>query len=417
MRLKAILNRTHKHPSFVYEKIRLLEEGEALSLEVEIRPRKNGRPICSGCSEARPGYDTLKPRRFEFIPIWGIAVYFVYAMRRVACPDCGIAVESVPWGSGKRQATTTYAWFLASWARRLSWSEVAEVFHTSWGRVFRSVEMAVTWGLEHRDLEGVEAIGVDEVLWHRGYKFLTLVYQIDQGTRRLLWVGEDRTMETLLRFFRAFGPERTARLRFICSDMWKPYLEVIASKASDAIHVLDRFHIMAHMSKAIDKVRAQEAKRLKARGYVPYLKGMRYCLLKRPENLTESQEVKLAELLKYNLKSVRAYLLKEDFQGFWDYVSPAWAGKFLDRWCTRTMRSRIEPMKNVARMLRRHRELLLNWFRARGTVSAAAVEGLNNKLKVTTRRAYGFRTFRALEVALYHTLADLPQPTPTHRFW
>ena len=417
MRLQTILNRIHRHGSFVYEKVRFLEEGEELALEAEIRPRANGRLKCSGCGCRRPGYDTLSPRRFEFVPLWGIAVYFVYAMRRVNCPKCGIVVESVPWGSGKQKATTTYAWFLANWAKRLSWSEVAAAFHTSWGQVFRSVEMAVTWGLEHRDLEDVEAIGVDEVLWQRGYRFLTLVYQIDQGMRRLLWVGEDRTMKTLLHFFRFFGPERSARLRFICTDMWKPYLNVIAEKASEAIHVLDRFHIMAHMNKAINQVRAQEARRLKADGYVPHLKGMRYCLLKRPENLTESQEVKLAELLQYNLKSVRAYLLKEDFQGFWEYVSPAWAGKFLDRWCTRTMRSRIEPMKRVARMLRGHRELLLNWFRARGTVSAGVTGGLNNKLKLTLKKAYGFRTFQAVEIALYHTLGNLPQPQPTHRFW
>lgn len=341
---------------------------------------------------------------------------FVYAMRRVECPTCGVVVERVPWGSGKSQATTTYAWFLARWAKRLSWSEVADAFQTSWERVFRSVEMAVTWGLEHRDLDGVVAIGIDEVLWRKPYKFLTLVYQIDQGARRLLWVGQDRTVKTLLRFFRAFGRERCARLRFVCSDMWKPYLEVIAKKASSAIHVLDRFHIASHMSKAIDEVRAKEAKRLKADGYEPVLKGTRYCLLKRPENLTEQQEVKLAELLAYNLRTVRAYLLKEDFQGFWDYVSPTWAGKFLDRWCTRTMRSKIEPMKRVARMLRRHRPLLLNWFRAGGTVSAGAVEGLNNKLKLTTKKAYGFRTSRALEIALYHTLGDLPEPQVTHRF-
>jgi len=417
MHVKTILNRIHRHRSFVYEKVRFVEEGGELALEADIRPRVNGRAKCSGCGDPSPGYDTLKARRFEFIPIWGMAVYFVYAMRRVDCPDCGIVVESVPWGTGKQQATTTYAWFLASWAKRLSWSEVAEVFHTSWGRVFRSVEMAVTWGLQHRDLEGVEAIGVDEVLWQKGYGFLTVVYQIDQGVRRLLWVGEDRTMKTLLEFFRSFGPERSARLRFICTDMWRPYLNVIALKASKAIHVLDRFHIMAHMNKAITQVRAQEAKRLKANGYEPHLKGMRYCLLKRPENLTESQEVKLAELLRYNLKSVRAYLLKEDFQGFWEYVSPAWAGKFLDRWCTRAMRSKIQPMKRVARMLRGHRELLLNWFRARGTVSAGVVEGLNNKLKLTLKKAYGFRTFRAAEVALYHTLGHLPELTPTHRFW
>jgi len=416
MQLKTILNSIEKHRSFVYGEVRLYEHEGRPALDVELRARANGRPTCSGCGRRRPGYDTLRPRRFEFVPLWGIAVYFVYAMRRVECPTCGVVVETVPWANGKNQATTTYAWFLARWAKRLSWSEVAEAFQTTWERMFRSVEMAVTWGLAHRDLEGVRSIGIDEVLWQKGYKFLTVVYQIDSGVRRLLWVGQDRKAKTLLRFFRWFGPERSARLHFICTDMWQPYLKVIARKASGAIQVLDRFHIMTCLSKAIDEVRAKEAKSLKAAGYEPVLKGMRFCLLKRPENLTDSQEIKLAELVRYNLRTVRAYLLKEDFQFFWQYVSPAWAGKFLDRWCSRTMRSRLEPMRRVARMLRNHRPLMLNWFRARGEISAAAVEGLNNKLKVTTRKAYGFRTFRALEIALYHALGHLPEPKLTHRF-
>ena len=157
MQLKTILNRVHKHRSFVYEADRLYEECGRLRIDVDVRPRANGRPKCSGCGRPRPGYDTLSARRFEFIPILGIAVYFVYAMRRVDCPNCGIVVEEVPWGSGKHQATTTYAWFLAGWAKRLSWSTVAEAFQTSWDRVFRSVDMAVTWGLEHRDLDDVIA--------------------------------------------------------------------------------------------------------------------------------------------------------------------------------------------------------------------------------------------------------------------
>ena len=173
---------------------------------------------------------------------------------------------------------------------------------------------------------------------------------------------------------------------------------------------------MAKMRKALDEVRAQESKALVAKGYEPVLKHTRWLLLKRPENLSEKQEPKLAELLQYNLRSVRAYLLKEDFQFFWSYVSPYWAGQFLDRWCTRTMRSQIKPMKTMARTLRAHRPLLLNWFRARGTVSAASVEGFNNKAKLTLRKSYGFRTYRAMEIALYHALGALPEPKFTHRF-
>jgi hypothetical protein len=127
---------------------------------------------------------------------------------------------------------------------------------------------------------------VDEIQWQRGHKYLTLVYQIDEDCRRLLWVGKDRTTKTFPRFFRMFGKERSSRLRFVCSDMWKPYLKVIAKKAGQAVHVLDRFHVMAKMNKAIDEVRATEAKRLERAGYEPVLKHSRWCLLKRKENLT-----------------------------------------------------------------------------------------------------------------------------------
>jgi len=348
--------------------------------------------------------------------VWGIAVFFVYAMRRVQCRQCGVRVEAVPWASGKHHLTKTYAWFLARWARRLSWKEVAEVFNTSWQKVFRSVEMAVEWGRAHQDLDGIEAIGIDEIQWQRGHRYLTLVYQIDAGCRRLLWIGKNREAKTLLRFFHWFGNERGAALRFICSDMWRPYLKVVAKKAALAAHVLDRFHIMKQLGKAIDDVRAQEVKALKTEGYEPVLKRTRWLLLKRPENLAEKQEPRLAELLHYNLRTVRAYLLKEDFQFFWEYKSPYWAGQFLDRWCIRTMRSRLVPMKKVARSLRDHRELLLNWFRAKGAISAGVVEGFNNKAKLTMRKAYGFRTYKAMEIALYHTLGNLPEPKITHRF-
>ena len=199
--------------------------------------------------------------------------------------------------------------------------------------------------------------------------------------------------------------------------MWRPYLDVIKRFAGGAIHVLDRFHVVANLNKAVDAVRAEEAKRMQRDGYEPILKHSRWCLLKKPQNLTESQSGKLRDLLQYNLKTVRAYLLKEDIQSLWSYVSPTWAGKFLDRWCSTAMRSKIEPMKKMARQLRSHRALILNWFRAQGAMSSGSVEGLNNKLKVITRRAYGLRTYKATEIALYHALGALPEPQVTHEFF
>ena len=417
MHIKTILNRVQNFKSFVYGSVRWVEDASEPTIEAELRPRANGQAICSGCGRRSPGYDTLPVRRFEFIPMWGIKVFFVYAPRRVSCRRCGIRVERMPWAAGKHQLTETYAWFLAGWARRLSWKEVAEAFRTTWDHVFSSVEMAVTWGRVHLDLSGIEAIGVDEIAWQRGHRYLTLVYQIDADCRRLLWIGQERKVKTLLLFFRWLGKDRSRELRYICSDMWKPYLKVIAKKAGHAIHVLDRFHIMANLSKAIDQVRAEEARQLKREGYEPVLTNSRWLLLKRPENLTAKQEPRLAELLRYNLKAVRSYLLKEEFQLFWSYKSPYWAGQFLDRWCTRTMRSQIEPMKKMARQMRRHRPLLLNWFRANGQFSSGIVEGFNNKAKLTTRKSYGFRTYHAAETALYHALGALPVPKTAHEFF
>jgi transposase len=416
MQLQTILNRVQRHKSFVYCKACFRDHDAGLALDITVEPRANGKPVCSGCGKRRPGYDRLPPRRFQFVPLWGIAVFFLYALRRVECPHCGVKAEQVPWATGKEQVTTTYQWFLARWAKRLAWQEVADLFRTSWNTVYRAVTMAVLWGLANRSLEGVTAIGVDEIQWRKGHKYLTLVYQIQEGCKRLLYVAADRTEESLRGFFRLLGEAGAAALDFVSSDMWKPYLNVIAECAKQAVHVLDRYHVMAQMNKALDAVRAEEVKRLKADGHEPVLKHSRWVLLKRPENLTEKQTAKLKELLKYNLKSVRAYLLREEFQRFWEYRSPYWAGRFLRDWCDKVMRSRIDPLKKVAKMLRSHEELLLNWFEAQGTVSSGSVEGLNYNAKLTMRKAYGFQTVRGVKIALYHRLGALSEPKSAHEF-
>ena len=417
MHIRTILNRVQKYKGFVYGPERLLEEDGQLILEVPLRPHAANRPVCSGCGAVAPGYDHLKPRRCQFVSLWGIFIYFVYAMRRVECPRCGVKVERVPWVEGKSPITTTYAWFLAGWAKRMAWSQVAEAFHASWHDVARAVELVVTWGRAHMVLTNVTALGVDEIAWRKGHTYATVVYQINQGCKRLLWVGEKRTAKTLLKFFRWPGKERSAGIEFVASDMWKAYLKVIAKKIPQAIHVLDRFHIMCHLSKAIDEVRAAEAREMKRKGLVPLLHKSRWCLLKRLVNLTAVQMAKLKELRGYNLKTMTAWLMKEEFQQFWEYVSPYWAGLFLDAWCRRAMYSRIEPIKKVARMLRRHRELILNWFRAKKEFSSGVVEGLNNKAKLSTKMAYGYGTFKMLEMTLYHRLGDLPEPEVTHKFF
>lgn len=414
MHLKAILNHVEKQKGFVYDEVRFADDRSEIL--VSLRPYGRSRAVCSGCSRKRPGYDRLAERRFEFVPLWAIPVIFLYAMRRVDCPDCGVRVEKVPWADGKHQSTFSYRVFLAAWAKRLSWKETAAIFGTSWDTVFRSVDWVVRWGLVHRKVGEIKAIGVDEIQYRRGHRYLTLVYQIDADCRRLLYVAKDRTEQSLRGFFRCVPESSVKSLQFVCTDMWRPYLNVIAEKVENAVHILDRFHVMKKFGDKINQVRAEEARQMKEDGYEPILKNSRWCLLKLRENLTGKQTVKLKELLQYNLRSVKAYLMREDFQRFWMYSSPTWAGKFLDQWCTRAMRSKIGPMQDMAKTLRSHRELLLNWFRARGEVSNGSVEGMNIKAKLAMRKAYGFKSYETIEIALYHQLGRLPEPDQAHRF-
>lgn len=413
MEIMTILNRCHPIRPFVYGAAQFVGD----RIHVEVRPRMRSRGLCGECGRRGPTYDTAREcRLFQFVPLWGFAVFLVYAMRRVDCAVCGIKTERVPWADGKNHCCNVYRLFLARWARRLSWSEVAAIFGTTWNVVCRSIRWVVDYGLAHRSLDGIRSIGVDEVSIWKGHKYLTVVYQIDEGVRRLLWVGRERTEETFRGFFRMLGDERSRLIEFVASDMWKPYLDVVKEQIGHALHVLDRFHIVAKLNKAIDEVRAKEARDMKTRGFEPILKRTRWCFLKRPENLTDNQAQKLIDVLAYDLRTVRAYLLKEAFDGFWSYTSPYWAGWYLDKWCTRAIRSRLEPIKKFVGTLRQHRELLLNWFKARKEISCGVVEGLNTNVKLALRKARGFKSYEVAETALYHELGRLPEPRFTHSF-
>ena len=371
-----------------------------------MRPRRGSRGVCSGCGRRGSTYDTLPARRFDFVPIWGIAVLLVYAMRRIDCRACGVKVERVPWATGgKSPMTVAYAVFLARWARRLSWQQTADAFGTSWDRMEAAVKWVVDYGLRHRGLTNITAIGVDEVAYAKGHRYATLVYQLDEGRRRLLYVAEKRTVKSLLGFFvmlrregRRCGMDLIAPIGFVCSDMWQAYRKVILKMLPEALHILDRYHIVANLSKALDEVRAQEAKKLKAEGW-DVLKRTRWLLLRRRETLDGKQRYRLRQVLQWDLRTVRAYLLVEGLQALWDYRSPTHAGRFLDAWCRSAMRSRLEPIKRVARSLRQHRELILNWFRAKKQYNNGIVEGMNLNVKWRFRQAYGYRRFDTVKTA------------------
>jgi len=415
MLLKTLLNKIEKYSSFVYKKdhFDIINLQEILIIEINSRVGSRGR--CPECNRRCPTYDTSrKPRLFSYVPIWGFPVYFSYKPRRISCYEHDILTEYIPWSDGKEQMTNTYKIFLGSWAKRLSWAEVAQVFHMSWDTVFKSVKWLVDQGLINRPLEKIESLGIDELQVFNGHNYMTLVYQIDRHCKRLLWCGKDRTSKTLLKFFRFFSKERSKLIKHICTDMWKPYLKVIRKKVPWALNILDRFHIMKKFNEAVDMIRREES-RLDYHSE-KHLKHSRWVLLKREENLTEKQVIKLKDLLERNLKSVKAYLLKNDFLQFWEFERKDEAGKFLKDWCRRTNRTKLIPMKKVSKMLMNKSDLILNWFDTNPRLSSGIVEGFNNKAKLTIKKAYGFKNEKYLQYALYHTLGKLPEPKMTHRF-
>jgi len=395
-------------------------DANTCSMIISVVPRKNGLLYCSHCGNAAPQYDTLESRDFEFMPYCGMHVVFRYAMRRVSCPHCKhVYVEQVPWGDGKSPVTNEYKAVLAEEAKSNDTQTVAERYDATWLEVDTAVRDAVEYGLQTRELNNVTQIGIDEIAWKSGHDYITLVYQLNGLRRRLLWIGKDRTKQTMEDFFDDMEKEQPGfakQLEVVCTDMWKPYTDVIAERAPQAVNILDRFHIVKMTNEAVDQVRNEEYKELKKTS-PKTLERTKYCFLKNPEHLTSRQSLKLEELKKMNLKTNNAYLLKEQLRLMWTNCrSEGTARAFLEQWIKTAMHSTLEPIKKVARTIRRKLELILNYFKIQTPPTSGIVEGLNRMVNLVIRKSFGFRCFETAKAYLLHQLGDLAPLPFTHRF-
>lgn len=417
LRIPTIMNRLLPIKGFRYARANWEDSGEGV-IKIQIASRKNSRGLCSKCERPGPTYDHLPERSWRFIPLWAILVFLKYAPRRIKCRDCGVHVEKVPWATGKLHLADPFRLLLSHWARKLSWKETAQSFRVNWNDVFSSIKWVVAYGKQHRSLEGTYAIGIDEIhVRKKNTKFWTLVYQIDENCRRLLWVGKGRSAKTLHGFLDSLTDSIREGIKVVCSDMCQAYLTVVAERLGHALQILDRFHIRKMQNEAVDDIRREEAKAMAEAGLDPLLKKTRWIFLKNRGNWTRREKQKAGSLQKANLRNFRTFVFVESFGHFWKYKSSTWAGKFLDQWCRKVAWSKLEPLKKRARSIKKHRPLLLNYFKARKVYSSGVVEGLNNKVKLVIKRSYGFRTDEALELALYHSLGKLPEPKLTPKLF
>ena len=371
--------------------------------------RLGGRLLrCGVCRQrCRKVHSTRPEREWRDLSMRKLPLKLRYRPRRVECPRCGLRVEDFPWAEPWARVTTALSNAVAVLGRELSWQGTARHYGLNWKSVATIVKRAVAYGLRHRKRPPVHIIGIDEVSRRKGQVYLTVVY--DLRRRVLLWVGEDRTEEAVKKFFtEEMGRRRCHTLQVVCMDMWAPYAKLVGEHAVNAQILFDRFHIVKHLNEAVDGVRRELWRKLTSKEKVT-VKGTRWLLLKNPWNLNPDQNERLSTLVRWNTPLVRAWYLKEAFQLFWDYKQPWRAEQHLRKWIHSAMRSKLEPFKKFAKMLRSHLDGILPWTKIR--LSNGAVEGMNNKIKSISHRSFGFRTAENFIAAIYHCCARLPLPT------
>lgn len=318
-------------------------------------------------------------------------IYLEFEYRRVQCPRCNsVKQETLAWLASSSRFTQRYEDRIGQQCREMSIKRVAEFNLLSWDQV-RRMEMSYMRRLIERTPlpETITAAGVDEISVKRGHEYRIVVASLDD--RRPLWLGgEGRTEEDMKLFFDYIGPERSKTIKLFVMDMWKPFRNAVKKHAPQAKIVFDKFHVLNHLNTALDETRRSEYKRVNEKER-KFIKGQRYTLLSNKENLTSDGRISLKTLLNANRRLHKAYLLKESFGQLWDYNNPTWARKFFENWKEQLKYQRLKSFVDFAGMIERHWDGIVSYCHPEAKVSLGFMEGLNNKIRVIQRRAYGIK--------------------------
>jgi transposase len=316
---------------------------------------------------------------------------------RVSCAQCGcVSQVTIPWAQAFMRITHSLAQQILDACVVMSLSDVQKTYRISWYTLSHVLARAVASARQVKDISHVKVLGIDEVALHKGHVYLTLFYDLERS--EVIWVGENRRCETVQQFVHFFGTENFHALNAICCDMWPPYLKAITMFGCRDKVVFDKFHIKKHLNDAVDKVRRQEHRTLLEHGN-GVLKHTKYLWLKNQENLSVCQQQTFKELKNSDLKAARAYALKELFNHFWDNRTTGWATQFFDKWYRTAIHSGLAPVKRVAYMLKKYWYGIINYINY--PVTNARSEGINSKIRVYTKRAYGYKTATMLKNIIF----------------
>lgn len=373
--------------------------------EVQIFVVRAARPRlrCPECDRPCGGYDT-RERRWRHLDTMQYRTFVIAEVPRVQCERHGIRQVAVPWSDPGSRFTALFEALVIDWLREANVLAIARRLSLSWDQVAGIQKRAVTRGLARRESKPPTQIGVDETSFQKRHEYVTVVHDIDEEV--VVHVADDRKQEVLGAYFEGLGPQGCAKLELIAMDMWAPYIGATRAHVpnADAKIVFDKFHIAKHLGDAVDQVRKQENRELASEGN-ERLKRTKYLWLRNPDRMSAKQWREFAPLRDSRLKVARAWAIKEAAMLLWGYVRRGWAERMWERWYQWAIRSRLEPIKRVARMIKRHWEGVIN--AATTDITNARAEALNSRIQWVKRMACGFRNRDNFRHAIYFHLGGL----------
>ena len=401
MRVTTVFNKLLALQGALVRKVEFGPVG--ILVDVAKRHHRHRCPRCAFSTRAR--YDrTTREWRHLSLGKWRVVIRATLC--RLVCPEHGVVTEAIPWAEHDSRFTRDFEDLVAWVAREMNKTAVKTLLHIAWATVGNIIERVVARKLDRTRLERLYKIGIDEVSYRKGHKYLTVV--ADHATGDPVWIGEGRSQATVGAFFDELG-ERAKQLEAISMDMCAPYIQEATARAPQAEIAFDPFHVVKLAGEAVHDVRRTEARERKGTPEAAVLKGSRWALLKAPENLRDQERVHLSAVAGLNSRVYRAYLLKEELRALYR-CGPRSAPEHLRAWLSWASRSNLAPFVKLGRTLRQYRDGILAAIRLR--LSNGRMEGLNNKIGVIKHRAYGFHSFAALAAMVFLCCTDLHLELP-----
>ncbi len=381
-------------------------KSKAKELHLYVKPHKNGCrcPTCGRrCTIKRTAREL---RTWRDVCVCGWVVCFLYEPKEIVCPTHGRVQEEIPWADGRARITYRLEYLVLVYSQLMTQKAAGELLRIPGSTFSDILHRTITRTRDGHRIRDLTSLGLDEVSYQKGHKYVSVVYDLDRS--RVVWVGKGKTRSTIDKFFNEMLSDyQKKRIEWACCDMSPTYIGAVIEHCPNAKLVLDRFHIAKALSEAMDEVRKEEWRKVTG-AERKALKGLRWILFKHPSNRTAEDKRILAMIRRSNRRIYRASVLKDEFDQFWNYKVEWAARRFLKAWCTTALKSRLEPIRKFVATLRKHTENIITFIPSR--LTNATAEGLNRIIRIVKNRASGFRTVQAFIDLIYLAIGDLDIP-------